>query len=336
MQATKYFKITICGLTGSGKSTLANGILGQEVFESKSSYDAVTLEIQSSYLDWTDATTICKLEVFDTPGFFDGSSKEEHFESIVRECKDSDLLLYCINSSLNSIPKDIEAITKLKGNLGELAMSKIVIVLTFADKIVKEKKTFDDEQIKLAYNSATQTLVNRISHALQNVFKGNDVSIIFSSRFPNVYIIRGDKLNHPWLAQLLYEILEHINGTSLFPSLVRSHPYIKKGSIITVKDIAQYDRFLINAQSSNTWGSRSAVLSVAGGTAGGFVTGAVGASVGATIGALAIGVPTFGVAAGAGLVIGGAIGGAIGVGMGTSVAAAVSQIKKKKDKTDEL
>ena len=154
MQATKNINIIICGLTGSGKSTLANGILGQEVFETKHSCDAeaVTPEIQSSHLDWTDATTTCKLKVFDTPGCFYGSSKEEYLESIVRECNDSDLLLYCINSSLYSIPKNIEAITKLKGKLGGLTVNKIVIVLTFADTIVKEEKKLDDQEIKLAYN----------------------------------------------------------------------------------------------------------------------------------------------------------------------------------------
>ena len=118
--------------------------------------------------------------------------------------------------------------------------------------------------------------------------------------------------------------MEQINGTSLFPSLVRSHPYINKGSSITVKDIKQRDRFIINAQSSNTSGRDVGVLK------------AIGASVGATIRALAIGLPTFGVAAGAGLVLGGAIGGAIGVGVATGGAVAVSKIKKKKDKKDKL
>ena len=332
MQATKNIKITVCGQTGAGKSTLCNGILGDKVFESKKSLDAVTNEIQKSHFDWTDGTTKCKLTVLDTPGFNDGSGiEEERLESIRRQCKDSNLLLYCIRSSLYALPKDKQAIAMLKRKLGGLATNNIVIVLTHADTIVKGEKNLDDEQVKCDYNSAIQGLADRIKGELKDVFPNNTVAIIATSKLPSIYTIRGDKLNHPWLAQLFYEILEHIDETPLFISLIRSHPELKNDSI-TVEDVAQRDRFLINPQTNplDASGSGSAVVrSAVGGTAGGIAAGVVGAGVGATIGALAIGLPTFGVAAGAGLVIGGAIGGAIGVGVGTGGAVAAFKVKKK-------
>ena len=326
MQTTKNIKITVCGQTGAGKSTLCNGILGAEVFKSKNSFDPVTNEIQKSHFDWTDGTTKCKLTVLDTPGFNDGSGKEEeHIESIRRQCKDSNLLLYCIPSSLPVLPKDKEALIKLKEILGESA-NKVVVVLTNADKVVNERKELND--IKCTYNSDIQAKADKMDRALQEVFQNTAVPIVPTSKLPTKKIIRGDKVNLPWLAQLFHQVLEDIDEISLFPMLVRSHPHLRNENNITVQDIAKRDRFLINAQASPT--HVSVGKSIAGVSVGGAVAGLTGAGVGATIGALAIGAPTFGVAAGAGLVIGGAIGGAIGLAVGTGGAVAVSKTQKNK------
>ncbi len=213
---------------------------------------------------------------------------------------------------------------------------RAIIVLTQADKFVKDKN-LNESQREINYNQELQSKISRLEATLREILGSTEVPVIVSSKADNK--IPGDTSESPWLARMLYEILNQAGKTALFTSLTKCHPHLTEECTIKFEDLRSSDNSVVvlNRQSptgQSAEGTQGGHYKkhAAGVAAGGATAGIVGAGVGATIGALAIGAPTFGVAAGAGLLIGGAIGGGIGVAVGTGGAALSTKLKQKNKK----
>ena len=328
-------KIILCGETGAGKSTLSNTLLGRREFDSKRSREPVTTEVQKSDFCWTFGGNQFSISVCDTPGCLDGrKTDEEYLEDLMPHLKTSHVLLFCIEK--NSVVQELQ---ELKGII-EMIMHKIdhaefpraIIVLTQADKFVKDKN-LNESQREINYNQELQSKISRLEATLREILGSTEVPVIVSSKADNK--IPGDE--NPWLARMLYEILNQAGKTALFTSLTKCHPHLTEECTIKFEDQLSSDNSVVvlNRQSPTGQSAEGTQgghykIHAAGAAAGGATVGLVGAGVGATIGALAIGAPTFGVAAGAGVLIGGAIGGGIGVAIGTGGAALSTKLKQTK------
>ncbi len=306
----KEIRVCVCGRTGEGKSQLCNSLVGSNEFIVSDGLDPETQEVEFHEFEWEHEGSKLKLEVYDTPGFFDGNDADKYLNNIKQKCPYPQVILYCISCSSNSVSRDKSTITTLGKVFGPAVLEHIVLISTHADVLSQGKEGINEATWREEYSKKTGGRRDSLRRTLKSALQDKEVPVIFSG-LSEMKKIRGDQHNRPWLAQVLYEILKQVGELSSFKALIVTHPYVEYTDyleeVLKTSDSKP-------PQSNNGNQSNKAVVGVS--AVGGGATAVIGAGVCATIGALAIGAPTFGVAAGAGLVIGGVIGGSIGAVVG--------------------
>ena len=145
-QGKDSLSIVIAGKMGTGKSSLVNGIVGKKVADEGASAFTQTTEIKDYEAKIVTSEKTVTVKVWDTPGLGDVFGDDEAVVSqVAQKCKETDLLLYCLDIRQRLTKDDVSGITQLTKQLGPEIWKNAVFALTFANQI-KPPPDSDREQ----------------------------------------------------------------------------------------------------------------------------------------------------------------------------------------------
>lgn len=164
--------ILVCGKTGVGKSSLVNLLVGKEVCDvgGPGSITNDPSKIFTPVTDRVEASTVniegVQLCIFDSPGLQDGTANERwYLEEMYKNCRDVDLVLYCIDMTIARWTKaEIEATSKLSRRFGNGFWQKTVVVLTKANMYRSRLESQDE---KRTFERAYHAFVNQFRSQLK-------------------------------------------------------------------------------------------------------------------------------------------------------------------------
>ena len=165
------FKILVCGKTGVGKSSLVNSLVGYEAFEigdpgsdiSDGAFRPMTMQVKSVSIK-VDGLIV---QIWDSPGLQDGTDNDEaYLQDMYDNCKDVDLVLYCMDMTIPRwTPSEINATRLLTMKFGDTLWQKCVVVLTKANSIFAiGKKVSERIYVKQIYDN----IRNRFTKQLED------------------------------------------------------------------------------------------------------------------------------------------------------------------------
>lgn len=184
--------IMACGNTGVGKSNILNGIIGDGIEVSKHRLaiqaggpdhfsEGHSLKHETENVDvikLEDTVNNVKINVYDTPGFEDGTGQfQRYLEAIERESSNIDLLLYCISieNPRATLARDEATLKKLKGAFNPEIWNHCIVVLTFANVLIKrlEHQNLSQRALKSEY----QCIIGEWKTKVQQLFKDAEIDI---------------------------------------------------------------------------------------------------------------------------------------------------------------
>ena len=137
---SKRTTILVTGKTGTGKSTLVNAFIGKELATVGHGLDPLTSKVRC----YEQRMGEVLVRVWDSPGLQDQTDKEDEYRRNIKEnCSESDidLMIYCIQMSTTRLSSsDINAMIKLTNTLGPSIWINSIIVLTFANEVLRLAK----------------------------------------------------------------------------------------------------------------------------------------------------------------------------------------------------
>ena len=171
LQDSKSVSVFVTGKTGTGKSSLVNGILGKELAVEGDTLDPSTSKVTNYQFTVDDIL----INVWDSPGLQDGTSREEEYiKDIKRNCTDDvDLYVYCIRMSETRFVRDnrdIRAMHILNDNLGMGMWRNAIFVLSFANDIVdtgEEDLGLTGEELEDHFNTKLTDWTKRLRQTLE-------------------------------------------------------------------------------------------------------------------------------------------------------------------------
>lgn len=136
-QGKDSLSMVIAGKMGTGKSSLINGVVGRKVAKEGASAVTQTTEIEPYEAKVVTSAKTVTITVWDTPGLGDVFGDDEAVVTQVsQKCKETDLLLYCLDIRQRLTKDDVSGITQLTKKLGPEIWKNAVFALTFANRIV--------------------------------------------------------------------------------------------------------------------------------------------------------------------------------------------------------
>ena len=155
----------VCGKTGVGKSTLINGLVGQEVRNvndpglgdySSATFGPGTTEVEETLLN-IDGVLV---SVWDSPGLQDDTnSDEKYLENMYANCKNVDLVLYCVDmTTARWTPREVNATKLLTKKFGVEFWKRCILVMTKANmvRVPRSEKGKENEYFKRLYYNFMQ------------------------------------------------------------------------------------------------------------------------------------------------------------------------------------
>ena len=155
----------VCGKTGVGKSTLINGLVGQEVRNvndpglgdySSATFGPGTTEVEETLLN-IDGVLV---SVWDSPGLQDDTdSDEKYLENMYANCKNVDLVLYCVDmTTVRWTPREKKATELLTKKFGVEFWKRCILVMTKANmvRVPRSEKSKENEYFKRLYHNFMQ------------------------------------------------------------------------------------------------------------------------------------------------------------------------------------
>lgn len=323
--------IIIAGKLGTGKSALVNGILGKEVAVEGLSPESVTkaIELYESKLKMTheEHGKEIKVRVWDTPGVGDPLD-DNPVEQTQDKCKESDLLLYCLDMRNRFTRDDHDGMKQLTEALGPEIWKNAVITLTFANKV--EPSPYSSGEFVNFFTHTFQSWCETIKKALTKLNVPVDIveeiSIVPTGYRQHPPPDRKDWFTPFWL-EAFSKIKESAQPTLLGINLERFRllsPY--QDAANAVNQDTETHNMTINISHESVVkaalkGAGATTVATAGGAFVGTGIGAgVGAGIGATIGALVgvLGGPLAPATVPAGAATGAWIGAVVGAGLGSA------------------
>ena len=145
--------IVVVGKTGVGKTTMINGLFeteeAQTIIKPHKTQTIVSHQMTiSSPYEGTDRGKDITVTVTDTPGTeaILGINKKDYLKLVSGPINEGDIVLYCIRMDDEVRTDDVDLIRFMLTNFGNRLWTRIVFVLTFANRVVADHREEDLQQ----------------------------------------------------------------------------------------------------------------------------------------------------------------------------------------------
>ena len=234
-QAKPDVHILVAGKCGSGKSKLVNALTGGIVADEGDSLNPESVFVEKYEALSLDGYTI---NVWDSPGLFDGSRKEhDYVQSMKEKCGGKiDMLLYCIDMSATRADVDemSSGMRLLTEALGQDIWDHTVIVLTYAN-VVAERITPEEESME-----AFQTKVIEWKEKMLFALKQAGIQHQIAQRIPiepaGDYFTPHLPDRIHWLGYLWLQFLFHIKEEAKLAILMTNQNRLRSSEYLQPTD----------------------------------------------------------------------------------------------------
>ena len=145
--------IVVVGKTGVGKTTMINGLFeteeAQTIIKPHKTQTIVSHQMTiSSPYEGTDRGRDIAVTVTDTPGTeaILGINRKDYLKLVSGPINEGDIVLYCIRMDDEVRTDDVDLIRFMLKNFGNRLWTRIVFVLTFANRVVADYREEDLQQ----------------------------------------------------------------------------------------------------------------------------------------------------------------------------------------------
>ena len=209
------FGLLVIGETGAGKSTLINNLLGENVAKVGKTTHAETSDITKH----DGNVRGIDVRIYDTPGLFDCESdpktEEAHLKKMGDLMKSGDIagVIFCFNMTTTRIRQNHIHTFKTYQERLPLKWNKVIIALTFADKVVDS----DEERLPaVVFNEKFKELKDRLVNLLRKdvgvavskeEFRIHPVTKKYTTKLPD---------GEDWFKPLWFSMLEILDSEHMF------------------------------------------------------------------------------------------------------------------------
>lgn len=206
--------LVLIGKTGNGKSATANSIVGRKAFVSCSRTTGVTETCQLEHVTTKDGR---KLNVIDTPGFFDPNVKltiigQEIVKCIELAKEGLHGVLFVLSIRNRFSEEEANALKALQKLFGENIMKYVVVIFTGGDELEANEQTFEDysrgdKQIKKLLLNCNQRKVIFDNRAKSGTVKEKQVTELLN----HIESIMLQNESRPYSNSMFHEFQEWSN-----------------------------------------------------------------------------------------------------------------------------
>ena len=199
-------RILVIGNIGSGKSSLINTLLNEPVAKVKSGLGAVTHEVNpfKGLAIFRSEVNGIRVTLWDSPGFQEPymtlSEKSDLLKEIKTECRDVDLVVYCIKMTNTRLRKEeMETISDLTQAFSCKIWDRSLFALTFANNLdVPANDAGSCTKYKYFKTNCGEWKMN-LHHILAAVGYGKEVPVIPVGRDIHCHLSSGNWFVNFWI-----------------------------------------------------------------------------------------------------------------------------------------